>query len=243
MRLNGNITKLSFIKVGVPSKICKDIVNRLPKLQSLSISQYFHQLGEQRVETHRNLSYLCEMRSLKELTYNSKAFAFNLLVDKLANAKSPLEHLGIVHWRVDLQLLQSLRTLDSLTKLGIIRCKLIEISLADVAKHLPKLTELHIENMDGMNIAEVKEMLPFAENLQVLSLRKNIINFKEDIRIDDERFQSILQMIKSRKNFTKLVINYAFYSKYVAVSKDLMQQNRHWLEIRKVLLPYDSSYF
>lgn len=237
MRLNGNLEKLSLISTRVSSKVCIQIARRLPRLQSLLFNQNFIKGGENETEIRRNLLHLNEIRTLKELSINCNGFALSPVVDGFANSKLPLEYFGILHGTVDLKLLKSIAAFDSLTKLGFNRVNWAGVSLIDVAKHFPQLTELRIENIT-MGIIDVKKMLSFAQNLKVLRLHIYDDKAKEeDMRIDDESFKFILQMVKNRGNSTKLVIH--IHKDYVKVSKNLMQQNRYWLEIKEQFKPFD----
>lgn len=127
MRLNGNIEILTIWNCSkVSSKVFRHIANRLPKLQRLEFL-HFREWVEGETEIQENLFELSRIKSLKELSIDCKKIPLKSLVDSFVNAHVPLEKLTACYAKIDLELLKSLASLNSL--------KVLEISAPSGSKY------------------------------------------------------------------------------------------------------------
>lgn len=239
MALNENLKALSITLSNLPSSIFKTITHRLPRLESLLLHQ-----GEWDNAIEKNIQHLTKLKSLKILKLNFKSIELKPLVDHLAKENVPIEQLSILHGTVDKELITSLLELKSLENIGLYNVKLTKGSLTDLAKRLTQLAELSLNNVSGVNMSQIKDLLPFAKNLRLLKMT----SAESDFRINTAVYDSLLHIVKNRSNRTKLAIQIVSNRTQISMPRSILAQNRYWLEIketvnRKVVLNHhdDSS--
>lgn len=106
----------------------------------------------------------------------------------------------------------------------------------DASKRLPQLTQLNVTNITGISIVDIKNMLPFARNLQALNLNSTEREAAEEFGIiDDETLITISKMVENRSNSTRLIISIQSCKEHVVLSNNLTNEHHHWLQIKEIV--------
>lgn len=227
--LNPNLQSLKIAHTHMPhltSQIYPIISELLPKLQRFYYNSPIDTSGDPEID--KNVQSLMNMKSLKTLQLNCEILSVQSLVDSLLEQKTVIEKFGIIGGTIDKEICAKLSKWSHLTALHLIGTKMDHMKLIDLAKVLPRLAELYIQNLDGVNMNALERMLPHANNLHTL----DIVSIKSDMVMSIDNYNTVLNIVKNRANGIKLTIN-MHGKRNVSVPRSLIQTNCYWLDIKQ----------
>lgn len=227
IKLNGHIQSLVIHQSNLSSKIFKTVAHHMPNLRQFC----FAGKNPSDRRTGKNVLHLVRLKSLTSLRLNCASFSVKHLLDELAKETIPITELYISFGTVDMELVDRLVNLRSLTNLALRRNKMNEVTLVDLVKKLPGLNELYIDII-GIDVKGIVKMLPYAQNLSKLSIGSE----RAYVQIGVVEYQSILEIVKGREKARKLCITIESEHRQVFVPAKLQQENSYWVKLENDII-------
>lgn len=205
--LNPTLTKLIIANhIGLMSKASESvhcIGQHLHHLQELEFREYIQPPPRENIhDCVRNIQSLSQLQHLRILKFYFMFVPIAPLVESLATNQVPIEHLKLELGTIDSNVIKNITRMKQINVLNLrFISGLFRGFMLKLAKGLPQLQELHLEEVDGSSfiIDELIEMLPYANQLSILKLDPNY-------HIKPEKHMEIMGIVKKRPAKNKLLI-------------------------------------
>lgn len=206
------------------SKVIQTVVRRRPNLLELEISQNVYDLEK----FDRNITSLSRLKRLKVLKLNFNSISVASLMKGLVENRAPIEHLKCSNGKVDADAIKAISQMKQIRILQFIECYcLSDDYINDLAKSLPQLQEIHLENLHSLHsIYGLKNVVQNAPKLSLLELTSI-----DGISIDMYDYKMLLKAVQNRTEKVKLVIQVKCDADKIDIPKEMLGENCDHLEI------------
>lgn len=213
---NHNVKSVEIIRV---------ISQHLRNLVELGIDQCFDKVDK----FQRYVLSLSQLNSLETLKINFNSMSIAPLMEGLATNCVPIENLMLKNGRIDTEAIESMSQLKQMKTLVLNDIDgLSDERFIGLAMTLPQLQKLNLDGLTAKGISSIalKEMLPYAIKLSLLSFAKEC-----DFLIDVDDYEAILKTVQSRPEKVHLLVKIKGYGGIVDVPEEILAGNREWLYI------------
>lgn len=214
IKLNGHLHSLVIHNSYLSSQIFKTVADHIPGLRGFCFAGRKARDRKYR----KKVMHLTRLKSLTNLTLDCQFFSVKLLIDDFIKEATPISEFNIRFGTVDIELIEKLANLKSLKDLQLFRVKMNKVSLIDLVQKLPQLDVLDID-IEGIDVKEIKKMLPYAANLTKLKIGSD----RSNVQIEINDYKSLLNVVKSREKANRLCITITSECQKVFVPRYLLQ--------------------
>lgn len=208
LTLNPQITKLESLFLP-DDHLISFIVDNLTELQELKF--FFGRIWRYIKESQRGLLRLCELKKLRSLTISlSRRGVYETLtaslVDAFCRENIAIERLELYGFEIDSI---DVKSVSMLRQLKVLSLSYIQTNTANdwilLATDLPELSKLslHFKDYDG-EVCSVDALVRMAYGGQKLKYLK--LDGIRNLNIELQEFEEILNAVKTRNSYTKLII-------------------------------------
>lgn len=145
-----NLRTLRYDDRDIMSQFFAMMSRRLPKLESFSCNVAGVDDDDEE-EEDENILQLSKLQSLRNLTFTCELDSLKRLVDALEKDNTPIEVFEIVDCQIDRELIHGLSKLKSMKTLKLTRCEILEETLINLTKHLSKRVAVIIDDIKALN--------------------------------------------------------------------------------------------
>lgn len=223
IRTHSNIKSL---RIHMPNdrmttNICRSIATNLKALEVFECSRKLTSSDE------NCFSPLAELKHLKKLHLNCSSLSVKELFNALADKKPPITWMTLSNLNIDLNMANDLAKLNKMENLFLYHGNHIERNqLLTILGGMPNLKSLSLMKFGQLNADNVKAITAIATNLNELYLSDQL-----RLKINEDDFIEMVEMIKMRKNKVKLGIEIDGERCKLKVPDEIMEENEQWLEI------------
>lgn len=203
-------------KTVLTSKTVRNLNSNIEKLELL---------GD--IKLTPNLDELNGLKNLKSLYLCCSSFSGEKEVKSLAKKGLPIEELHLSGLDLSRTIVNGIKSMKHLKKIAL-TCGEVDDNdlLVEMVKAHPRLKSITAYYFaEEMGIKRIKEMVKLAPVLEHIEFHQ-----EDSVVIGSKDFESILKLVQSRPNKTKLKIVLSGYGCNSKVPQILIEESREWLE-------------
>lgn len=177
----------------------------------------------------KNIAYLRRLKYFKKIVFKGRYsdLPIYMLFDAIANSKIRIEELVVWDIEINWNVAHSLSRLNQIKHLEIATTTLDFLGIVFAINQMPFLSSLRIDDTE-LNVKQIIQIIGIANRLKYFECSLN-----ENCIVTKDKLNEIVQLIKKRRYFIpmRISINGCKNPLMLHISKQIIEENRKWLEI------------
>lgn len=223
---NPQLKRMTLTRCTIDTGILALIAKHTPAMEEISFN--FRRSLVRRSDMQKNLKYLCELEQLKALNLDCIGSPMGGILMKMAEKNRQLNKVGLFCCPWESKLIKAFADLKDLKSLHLTNVTgLNDECLRQLSGSLVGLTDLTLKYIENITMEGVIPLMISCQRLTTATLL-----LLRMTTISTARYNMLLEAIKNRPDKIKLTITEWGTKNPLKLSKDLLEQNLEFLEIR-----------